>query len=224
MNDSVQPIVVNYPDVAPQLHQVALLEQWCQAPPLRTQAEYEHACSALQAVKGIIQDAEGELSKCVKPINEGLRHLRALFARVLDPAGRAERAIKALVGAWLTEQEIKRRAEEARLCAGQQRQADKLLARADAAAAKGLDVKAAQLREAAAGVPTTVVLPEPPSVSGISARQLLDFEIVEPEAIPRRFLTPDLARIRGEVRTHGVQANIPGVRVFYRQSIAARSI
>jgi len=223
-DDAVQqPIVVNYPDVAPQLHQIALLEQWCAAPPLRTQAEYEHACSALQAAKGIIQDAEGEMSRCVKPINEGLRNLRALFGRVLGPAGRAERAIKALVGNWLLEQERQRHEEEARLSAGQQKQAEKLLIRAAAAEAKGLDVKAAQLREAAQAVPTTVVLPEPPKVAGISARQLLDFEIIDAEQIPRRFLTPDLTRIRGEVRTHGLQANIPGVRVFYRQSIAASS-
>jgi len=65
----------------------------------------------------------------------------------------------------------------------------------------------------AALVPAPIV-PEAPKTEGLAMRNNWCFEVVDPMAIPRKYLTIDTVTIGKVVRVLKDQASIPGIRVF----------
>lgn len=75
--------------------------------------------------------------------------------------------------------------------------------------------KAAEIQAAAPPIP------EKPRAN-VSLKTIWDFEIVDAKLIPRQYLVPDLIAIGKAVRWAKDQAEIPGVRVIERKTIADR--
>ena len=79
-------------------------------------------------------------------------------------------------------------------------------------------------RDAAEQVPVApVVHTEQPQVKGVSTRQTWKFEITDPDQLPREYLVANDKAIGSVVRALKDKTNIPGVRVYCEDSIAARS-
>lgn len=77
---------------------------------------------------------------------------------------------------------------------------------------------------AAAAMPTApVVHVAAPAAKGISTRENWKFEIVDPALVPREYLVVDEKAIGQVVRALQSRTNIPGVRVYAEQTIAART-
>lgn len=64
-------------------------------------------------------------------------------------------------------------------------------------------------------------VPEKP-LADVSLRTTWDFEVVDAEKIPRKYLVPDLVTIGKVVRAIKDQTDIPGIRVFPKTSVADR--
>ena len=64
-------------------------------------------------------------------------------------------------------------------------------------------------------------VPEKP-LADVSLRTTWDFEVVEAEKIPRKYMVPDLVTIGKVVRAIKDQTDIPGIRVFAKTSVADR--
>ena len=111
-------------------------------------------------------------------------------------------------------EELRKEAEAAR-AAGELQAAARLESRADSA-----DAKADSVEMQARMVPTPILNREPPKVAGLSTRENWNFRIVDPAKLPREYLMPDEAAIRGVVKAMKGRANIPGVEV-YRDDIVA---
>jgi len=113
--------------------------------------------------------------------------------------------------------DLRDQAEKKERAAAEERQ----LAAAQAAEAVGDTAKAEELLNAPVEV-GPVVVPEvvvpvlsAPRVAGAGAMVTVwNFEIVDPQAIPRQYLTVDESAIRKVVQALKEQANIPGVRVY----------
>ena len=82
-----------------------------------------------------------------------------------------------------------------------------------------------QRSEALLAQPITVSVPkqEAPKIDGVSIVKLWDAEIIDANAIPREYLTPDILKIRQVARAMKDQTNIPGVRVFSVDSMRKRT-
>ncbi len=65
-------------------------------------------------------------------------------------------------------------------------------------------------------IPTTVAVPDVP---GITFAKITDFEIEDPEKLPRKYLVPDTKLIRKIVQAKGVTADIPGVKVVKKTQV-----
>lgn len=65
-------------------------------------------------------------------------------------------------------------------------------------------------------IPKTVSVPD---VDGITFAQVTDFEIEDPEALPREYMVPDAKLIRKMVQAKGMDAAIPGVRVVKKTQV-----
>ena len=61
-----------------------------------------------------------------------------------------------------------------------------------------------------------------PVAQGVTVREILDFEVVDPSQIPRQFLVPDERLIRETIKSSKGLVPIPGVRIFKKSSVAAR--
>lgn len=120
----------------------------------------------------------------------------------------------------------KREKEEAkaRELEAQGRQAEAEAKREAADRAEALRIQQADAkRTAAAQIPAApVVHIEQPKVAGISTSTVWKFEIVNPDLIPREYLTPDEKAIGGVVRSLKGRASIPGVRIFEETIMSAR--
>lgn len=66
---------------------------------------------------------------------------------------------------------------------------------------------------------TAPPIPEKPRAA-VSLKTLWDFEIVDVEKIPRKYMVPDLVTIGKIVRAVKDQADIPGIRVFQKTTVA----
>ena len=75
----------------------------------------------------------------------------------------------------------------------------------------------------AAGLVPTALVPEPAVASGVLMREVWDFEITDPAAVPRRYCVPDPVLIREVIATAGDIVEIPGVRVFRKSVVTVRS-
>lgn len=81
------------------------------------------------------------------------------------------------------------------------------------AKSKGEEIQVAEPVEPPVFVAPPVI--QPPKVKGLTV--IWKYEITDPDAIPRTYLTPDLAKINAAVK--GGLREIPGVRIFSEQQI-----
>lgn len=81
-------------------------------------------------------------------------------------------------------------------------------------------MQASAAEHAAGGTPTAII-PEPAKIKGVSVRKVWDFEIVKADDVPRQYCTPEGKLIRAAIKL-GVRS-IPGVRIFERDQVAART-
>lgn len=113
-----------------------------------------------------------------------------------------------------------RRAADEAAAAGRAAEAAKLRA-----AAVATEEKAAAKAEALAVQASTVVAPvihrEPPRVSGINTREVWKFEVTDPAAVPREYLSVDESKIRRVVGALKGDTKIAGVRVYSERALAS---
>ena len=179
-----------------------------------TNAEQHKAAGALiEQVRGLEKELEAEYkSHAVIVEAKKLQAMKGDLAELLETA---RKTAKARQIAYEDEQEAIRRAEEVRLAAEAKKQAEEAaLAEAKAAQEAGdKDGAIAVLEQAIAAPAPTVVLPKTAPKTA-NRRTVRRFRITNEALIPRDYLSPDLTKIGGVVRSLGLSAKIPGVEVY----------
>ncbi len=136
----------------------------------------------------------------------------------------AERVLKSAMSTFAEAERRIRAEREREIDAELRRQAeDDVLAEAEALAGQGESVAAEALLERPVVAP--VVQLARPKAAGISERKRFVFEIVDASKIDRKFLTPDLVKIRQTVTALGPDAagHIGGIVVREEVSVAVRA-
>ncbi|MCJ7644027.1 MAG: hypothetical protein MUP28_06080, partial [Candidatus Aminicenantes bacterium] len=177
--------------------------------------------SAWAAHQEVVQKEKAELAKIepvINALNGRVSNWRAEEDRKRHDAEAA--AYRAEQLRIMAEAEAKRKAEEA-LRAAERAEAKGNQERADA-----LIAKAAKIEEKAAAIPTPPppIIPPKPVTDGLSMRDNWCFEVVDPMAVPRKYLTIDTVTIGKVVRVLKDQTSIPGIRVFNQPSMASIGI
>ena len=186
-------------------------------------AEMASAAALLRDLKGLQKMAEQAQKSLTQPLEHEKKSIIAWFRqRIVDRLDQGERKLKMAIGAYQQEQERIRR--EAQRAADElaRKEREKLEKRAALAAAKGQEEKAATLAEQAQTVVAPVQM-EAPKLTGISTRTVYRFEITDPALVPREYLVVDESRIRKVVQALKSDCQIPGVRVYAEQALAAAS-
>lgn len=195
-------------------------------------ATFEIAADELKAIKGKIDALNEKRLGITRPLDTAKAAIMSLFKPPVELLQEAERLLKGKMLSWQQAEQAK--AREAQLAAERAAQAERerLQAEADALAAQGRTGEAVVKEQVAQMVVAApIAAPAPPAVKGISTSTTVDFEVVDLHALVKAaaekpelvaLLAVDTVKLRAYVKGLGLQTNLPGVRVFQKQTLAAR--
>lgn len=192
------------------------LEQ-AQALVIVTATDYTAADNFCVGLKGLEKEVDEAYDENISAAFKAHRGLVAKKNKYAEPIIEARKVIKSKMGAWQTEQESKRKAEEARLQAEAQKRAEDEALAAAAEAQKNGDKAEAEAIIAAPIVAPIVVLPSFAPKSKTTIQTRWDFRIVNAALIPREYLSPDTVKIGGVIRATKGSISIPGVEAFEKK-------
>lgn len=193
---------------------------------------YELAAADLKSIKAEINRLEDERTTHVKPLNEEVKFINALFKQATTILQGAEGTLKTAMLTYSTEQEKKAREEQARLEAQARAEREKLAAEARAAEAAGNTEVAAVLEATAAVVVAPTVSTAAPKVSGVSTREtwsaevtslidLVKYVATHPENIG--LIEANTKALNGMAKALNGAMSIPGVKSVATKSLATTS-
>jgi hypothetical protein len=134
--------------------------------------------------------------------------------------------IKRMMAGWSQEQERIRREEELRASREAKRFEDERIA-AEAALLETHgqpELAAAVLEQAIAAPAPMVSLPSNvPKVAGVSTVEAWDFDVINEDLLPRKYMSKDMKKIRADVDALKGMTKIPGVRVFRNDHVRVRA-
>jgi NADH dehydrogenase/NADH:ubiquinone oxidoreductase subunit G len=195
-------------------------------------ATFEIAADELKAIKTKIDALSEKRLAITRPLDAAKAAVMSLFKPPVEVLQEAERMLKSKMLAWQQAEAAK--AREAQLAAERAAQAERerLEAEAKALAAEGRTGEAAVKEQVAQMVVASpIAAPAPPAVKGISTSTTIDFEVTDLHALVKAaaekpelvaLLAVDSVKLRAYVKGLGLQTNLPGVRVFQKQTLAAR--
>lgn len=220
----MDPVVVETDAVAQQqLVQTAL--SWparAEAARVVDDASYLQVADWLKAIKALRTKIAAIYDKNIKRWHEGHKIAVKEKADAEAPLVQAEALFKKHLADYATAQEIRRKAEEARLAELARREEEnRRLVEAAALEEEGVAtgdadmVQTAQQIMAAPVVAPVVTLPKStPTVAGLSFREVWKYRITNIDLLPKAYMVPDEARIGAVVRALKAQTDIPGIQVY----------
>jgi hypothetical protein len=197
-----------------------------------TSPEMREAASVdLKDVKALYKQVDEQEKTITRPINEGLRRVRAMFALPKEWLTNAETALKAECLRWDSAESRKRAeaAAEAARVADQERQ--RLEAAAKREAEAGNTETAVAIAQAAAFVAPAPVV-EAPKLAGESTREQWSAECVDIIELcrgvvegknPPESVQPNMVFWNGTARSFKKSFAFPGMRAVMKQILASRA-
>lgn len=195
-------------------------------------ATYAIGAEELQGIKAKASALDTQRKAITKPLDEAKAAVMNLFRGPLEVLGQAEGILKSKLLGY--QQEVARKAAEERAAAEKAAQAerDRLQAEADALVAQGRAGEAAVKEQVAAMIVAAPPAAQAaPAAKGLATRETIEHEVVDllaliqhvaahPELV--NLLAVDTVKLRAYVKGLGMQCNLPGVKVYPKQTIAAR--
>jgi uncharacterized membrane protein YqiK len=202
---------------------------------ITTQPDYSGAGDDLKCIKAKTKEIDDLRKSITRPMDDAKAKVMEFFKKPLDFLAKAENSVKSAMLTYQQEQERIRKEEERRIAEAQRLEAEKLRKQAEAEAKKAETLKTAKAQENAAAraaelqaqaqaveSTTTVVPSTVEAVAGISTKTIWTFEIIDVKKIPREYLIPDEKYIGQMATATKGKKEIPGIRIFSKEIIAAR--
>lgn len=217
---------------------IEVLNQDARALPIRLQEigekiENEEGLQVVNTIKLAARKLRNNIKKVFEPLKKqaygSYKNILDQWKEIEAPVIKVERSCDRLLSEYFAEQRRKREeAEKERLKEIQKRkeEEEKRLQEALKAEAEGDREKAEQIINKSAeeekAVQSSVVIPEKPKLDKIHSRKDYDFEITDPEALPREYMMPNEALIRKVVKASKGKISIPGIRVIIKDIIVTK--
>lgn len=169
---------------------------------VRTVEEYDRAADDLAEIKGRYKRIEASKKELTTPINEALKKARALFDPPLKYLAECEILLKGAIASYHTFKDEENQ---------------KAMAAAASAHVSG------NTEQLAAAVQS---IQQAPQVSGLSVREVWDYEVVDGGKVPRDLLSVDDSKVKAWIKMFdGVEPAlvVPGLRFFKRPIVSSRS-
>jgi hypothetical protein len=168
---------------------------------LTTPEEYLQAGQGLVELKSRWKVVEEKRTSLVKPLNDVVKSINAMFKPVLDQ--------------WDVTMDVVKRA----MHDYQVREAE--------AQRKALEEAARLAQQGQTGQEFTALVAQgsaiPVKAQGVSTRVMWRWRVVDAAAVPREYLCVDAAKVEALVKEHKEGAKIPGIEVYREEIMAVRA-
>jgi len=202
-------------------------------------AEQNQAASSLQReIRNMMKTMEEDLRPGIDAAHAAWKTSLANLQKHLEPLKKADDVIKAKVGDYLAREHQKAEAErrkllaeaEAKARAEREARAQAALAAAQAAQEERDDLTAALAMDEAVQIEAEVIVPTVDlsaakviKAAGQSVRTDWDFEVADFAKLPDNYKVADDKKIRAVVKAMRGAIEIPGVRIYSKQTVSQRS-
>lgn len=192
---------------------------------ISTNVSYRLAADELKRIKGAAKKLDEVRKAITAPMDAAKKAVMDFFRGPSEQLTQAEGKLKAAMVTY--QRELERKEAEERRAAEEAARAER--ERLEVAAARAADRgefdRAASIETRAATVETVpVIRREAPKVTGVSFREAWKFEITDPLAIPREYLSIDESKIRRVVQAMKGDTSIPGVRAYPEKILSAGAV
>lgn len=137
-----------------------------------------------------------------------------------QPLIKAEGAVKLQIASYMREQERKRREAEEK---AREEERKRLAVQEEARRleATGQTEEAERIREE---IPETkpAILPDIPTMNNVQIKKIVKWEVSDFNQVPTEYLMIDSTKVGAAVRASKGTINIPGIRIYFEDSVAAR--
>lgn len=200
---------------------------------IQTAADYEGAAEQLKAIKSKAKSLDEQRKAITKPLDDAKQQVMNLFRPPLQFLADAESLIKRGMADFQREQERLRLEAQRKAEEQARKEQERLARRAKQAAEKGQADKAEQLAMQAQMVQAPVVAFEKPKAAGVSVRKNWKADVVDFDALvkavaagkaPARLLMVNTTELNKIAKALQADTDIPGVRVYAEDVVAARAI
>ncbi|MBW1779005.1 MAG: hypothetical protein JRJ54_15695, partial [Deltaproteobacteria bacterium] len=194
--------------------QIRLCELRAKDAEIKTDADLAEVTEGAAAIKRLVKQIEDKRKEVIGPHDRFVRRVNAFVRGFRDKLTGIEKELKRKIGNYSYQQELKRREEEKRIKEALKKEQEALDAAADQAGVERVVL------------PDVAPVPEKRTTarteSGTaSTRFELDFEVVEFDKVPRRYLTVNERAVKDAIKA-GVR-DIPGVRIFEKPVVSVRT-
>jgi len=174
---------------------------------------------------------EDQRTKLVKPLNDHVKDINAMFKPFMEILKNAEHIVKQRIGKYHHDEQERIRKDQAAAEAAARKERDRLEARAASAAAKGQVEKAQNLELQAATTVAVMPAVSETKVTGVSVRMVWKGQVTDVKAfclaiangdIPAsvvEFKASELNRVAAFIQNN---KTIPGFKVYQDSSVASR--
>jgi hypothetical protein len=181
---------------------------------IEVDTHYEAAAQMLLQAKALLKFIEGTFEPTKKKMNEAKNELMRTIKSFTDPLDSAELIIKKKMGEYHARRERERYEEQRRLQEEARKKEEELLLM------RAIHTGDESLLDQPVEVPTVVI--EETKVQGISYREIVKYEIVDPMKVPfPEYWLIDELKIGKVARATNGTVVIPGVRVWKEKVVAA---
>jgi hypothetical protein len=177
---------------------------------------------AVRVMRAKINDA---FDPVIKKAHDAHKEAIAQKKKYEGPLLEAERIVKPRIGAYLARLEEERREAERKereRIEAEKRAEEEQIQKAIEAEENGDIEEAEKILNQEPVKLEPIRVPEKPRVSAVHTREIWDWEIEDPESIPRKYLKIDEVKINKIVRVLKGKTDIPGIRVFRKTTVATR--
>lgn len=223
MQDNVIPKECDTVDVKKVTESAIVLADQYETFVVSTDEEFEAGADHLKGIKDAQKTVESERKKITQPMYDAQKAANTFFKQFTDRLALAEKNIKAGLLKYSDEKEAEQR--EAQRIANEkaEKERQRLAKLAEKAEDRGDKAKADQFEERAASTFAAPIEPvSAPKVSGISTKEVWEYEITDLSKVPDAYKMIDEKKLRGVVRAMKGDTYIPGVCVYPRKQMASR--
>jgi len=194
---------------------------------VRDQVSLDTANAFLRGVKGLLGKIADTFDPIIKQAHEAHRQAIEQKKKHENPLIQAELIIKTEIGRYLTEQARIRQAavDKARREAAEaeRRRLEAMQAAIDAENAGKAEEAEKHFEEAIAIEVPKPVIPPAAKAEGTHLRKETKWRVIDFAAVPREFLALDRARVEQVFRIQREKMSIPGIEVYFDETVVSRT-
>jgi hypothetical protein len=205
---------------------------------IETAEQNQYASSLQREIRGMMQTVEEDLRPGIDAQYAAWKISLANLQKHLEPLKKADAVITTKVEGYFAREQAKADAERRRLLAEaeakarseREARAQAALAAAQAAQEERDDLTAALAMDEAVQIEAEVIVPivdlskaKVAKAAGQSIRTDWDFEVVDFAKLPDQYKIADDKKIRAVVKAMKGSIEIPGVRIYSKQTVSQRS-